>query len=139
MTYALDTNIVIHYLRNNPSVRLKLDSAMLQGDKVVIPKVVNYEIMRGFQVQSLPKKEISYKILTRQDGFCDIIEMDANSWKRAEKVYAELYQKRLTVGEMDILIGAFCLENNFTLVTNNIKDFKDIGGLKLVDWLEQAE
>ena len=139
MTYALDTNIIIHYLRDEPRICQKIYSAVSQGDTLIIPNVVNYEIKRGFEVSSAPRKEKEYKILTKQGGFCDIIEMDANSWERAEKVYAELYRKRLTVGEMDILIGAFCLENNFTLVTNNTKDFKDMGGLKLVDWLEQAE
>ncbi len=55
---------------------------------------------------------------------------------RAEKVYAELYQKHLTTGELDILIAAFCLENNCTLVTNNTKHFRDIDGLMIEDWLK---
>jgi len=50
------------------------------------------------------------------------------------KVYAELYNKRLTVGENDIQIAAFCMHNNYTLVTNNTDDFKNITGLKFVDW-----
>ena len=60
--------------------------------------------------------------------------MDTYSWARAEPVYADLYRKGLTVGEMDILIAAFCLENNFTLVTNNVRHFEVIGGLKIEDW-----
>ncbi|MCL2054454.1 MAG: PIN domain-containing protein [Oscillospiraceae bacterium] len=138
MIYALDTNIIIHYLRDEPRVCQEIYSAISQGDKLIIPNVVNYEIKRGFEVQSAPRKEKEYRILTEQGGFCDIIEMDANAWERAERVFAELYHKHLTVGEMDILIGAFCLENNCTLVTNNIKDFKDIDGLEMVDWLEEA-
>jgi predicted nucleic acid-binding protein len=134
MVYALDTNIIIHYLRDNPNVRQKMDSAMLRGDEIVIPNIVNYEIKRGFRTFSAPKKESAYRILTESNGFCGIVEMGSNSWERAEKIYAELYRKRLTVGELDILIAAFCLENNCTLVTNNTKDFENIDGLSVVDW-----
>ena len=55
-------------------------------------------------------------------------------WFDATKVYAELYNRRLTVGENDIQIAAFCLYNNYTLVTNNADDFINVTGLQLVDW-----
>jgi len=35
---------------------------------------------------------------------------------------------------LDILIGAFCIKNGYTLVTNNTDDFKNMNGIKLVDW-----
>ena len=57
-------------------------------------------------------------------------------WTVAVKIYAELYNKRLTVGENDIQIAAFCLYNGYTLVTNNTADFENITGLQLVDWTE---
>ena len=52
------------------------------------------------------------------------------------QVYTELYDKRLTVGEIDMLIAAFCLANDYTLVTSNTKDFENISGIKLADWSE---
>ncbi|MDR1687684.1 MAG: PIN domain-containing protein [Clostridiales bacterium] len=135
MTYALDTNIIIHYLRDEPNVRDKIKSVMLMGDDIIIPNVVSYEVNRGFKVQSSPKKERAYQILTEKNGFCDIVEIGSNTWKRAEEVYEKLYRKCLTVGELDILIAAFCLEYGCTLVTNNVKHFKDIDGLIIEDWL----
>ena len=48
----------------------------------------------------------------------------------------EQYEKCLynKVGDADILIAAFCLENDYTLVTNNTKDFVNIKGLLINDW-----
>jgi len=137
MVYALDTNIVINYLRNEPNVRLHFSNAIKKGDDIVIPRIVNYEIWRGFRIQHVPNKENLYRELIGQTGsatFCNIAEMDVYCWERAEDVYGTLYHKRLTVGEMDILIAALCLENNYTLITNNLKDFANIDGLAIEDW-----
>ena len=131
MYYALDTNTIIHYLRNNANVRHNLKNAVMQGHGLVVPKLVDYELRRGFRIASAPKKETAYKILAER---CTVAEMDVSSWERAIHVYMNLYQKRFTVGEIDILIAAFCLENDCTLVTNNTADFENIDGLKLVDW-----
>ena len=80
-----------------------------------------------------PKKYKNYKDFA-YNGYCDIGELCSRVWKKAEEVYAELYSKGFTVGEIDILIAAFCLVNNYTLVTNNTKDFENINGLNFLDW-----
>jgi len=129
--YALDTNIIIKYLRGDVNVWKNFDNAVVQGDEMVIPKMVDYEMCRGFNISSAPKKEAAYNFLTMQ---CNVIEMDATSWNRAINVYGDLYRKGYTVGEIDILISALCLENGYTLVSNNTSDFKNIDGLALTDW-----
>ena len=136
MIYALDTNIIIHYLKNTPSVHQNFNSAIMRGDDLIIPKIINYKMKRGFRVQSAPKKEAVYRALTEPSGFCHISDMDDNSWERAERIYADLYKNRLTIGELDILIAAFCIGNNCTLVTNNLKHFRNIDGLITENWVE---
>ena len=134
MVYALDTNIIIHFLRGEPKICGNFYDAVMRGDYLVIPKIVDYEIRRGFRIFPAIKKEAAYDILT-YEGFCAVIDMDENSWKRAVQVYADLYSKRLTIGEIDILIAAFCIESNLALITNNAKHFEGIDGLKIMDWL----
>ena len=134
MTYALDTNIIIKYLRNSVNITQRYNNAINSGYSIAIPKIVDYEIRRGFRILPAPKKEAAYQRLIGTPSICSIVEMDESSWERAEQVYEELYHKGFTVDEMDILIAAICLENNYTLVTNNEKDFKNISGLTLVNW-----
>ena len=134
MTYALDTNIIIRYLRHDPKVYRKLHDSVLQGNDLVIPKIVHYEIKRGFRILSAPIKEKAYGVFVGLNGCCVIAKMDTLSWERAESVYTELYHKGLTIGELDILIAAFCLEKGYVLVSNNVKHFQAIDGLKLEDW-----
>jgi predicted nucleic acid-binding protein len=138
MIYALDSNIVIKLLRDEPIVCMNFNSAVIHRAEIVIPKAVHYEIMRGFRILNAPGKQKAYNAHIGGSGKCRIVSVDDSCWERAEHIYAELHRKSLTIGEMDILIAAVCLENNYTLVTSNIKDFKNIDGLNIVNWLTES-
>jgi tRNA(fMet)-specific endonuclease VapC len=131
MIFALDTNIIIKYLRNDPCVVQNFRNAVVANHDIIIPQAVNYEICRGFQLVTATKKKANYDILLQD---CKIAEMDVPSWKRAETIYENIYHKGFTVGELDILIAAYCLTHNCTIVTNNTKDFENIDGLTIIDW-----
>ena len=133
MTYALDTNIIIHLLRGTPVVRVKRDEAIKQGANIIIPQFANYEIWRGFLCKSAPAKEREYRLLCSRYPIGGI---NKKIFGCAAEIYADLWKKRLTVGEIDILIAAFCIIDGYTLVTDNTKHFDVIDGLKLVNWAE---
>ena len=104
MVYVLDTNTIIHYLRDNPTVIINLEAAVGKDDFIVIPYVVDYEIRRGYEVKPAPKKETHYDILSKRADFCTVASMGDGFWAIAAKVYAEIYKKHLTIGENDIQI-----------------------------------
>ncbi|MCL1863604.1 MAG: PIN domain-containing protein [Defluviitaleaceae bacterium] len=133
MVYVFDTNTIIHYLRDNPTVIANLEVAVDNYDFMVIPFVVDYEIRCGYEVKPAPNKEAHYDILSKRTDFCTVASMGDGFWAIAAKVYAEIYKKHLTIGENDIQIAAFCLHNGYTLVTNDA-DYQNITGLQLVDW-----
>jgi len=54
------------------------------------------------------------------------------------KVRATLERKGTPIGAMDTLIGAQALVMDVTLVTNNVREFSRIPGLKVVDWLAKS-
>lgn len=39
--------------------------------------------------------------------------------------------------EFDLLIGATAIENKLTLVTDNLKDFEHLDGLKIENWFKR--
>ena len=132
MTYAFDANMIIHLLRGTPTVRAKRDEALGQGADIIIPPFVNYEMLRGFLCNAAPSKEKTYHLLCARYS---VGEMNVDIWKQGAKIYADLWQKRLTVADSDILIAAFCVVNGYTLVTDNTKDFENIDGLQLINWV----
>ena len=109
-----------------------MEAAVENGDNIAIPYVVDYEIRRGYEVKPAPNKEAHYDILSKRMDFCTVASMGDGFWPTAAKIYAEIYNKRLTVGENDIQIAAFTIYNGYTLVTNDA-DYQNITGLQLVD------
>lgn len=130
MLYMLDTNIVSYILEGNDKIRRTLFS-VLQGNTVLIPETVYYEVQCGlFYNESKRKQELF-------DIFCDmfgISYMTRNSLQRAAQIYSDLRKNGRIIEDDDIFIGALALENDAVLVTNNEKHLSRIDGLKIENW-----
>jgi predicted nucleic acid-binding protein len=133
MTYALDTNIIIHLLRNTPAVVSQYDEKLAQGIPIIIPPYVDFEIRRGLRYANATAKEQIYQRLCES---CEAGEMRRETWVYAANLYSEMRHSKFTVGDADLLIAAFCLVDDYTLVTNNTKDFEKFQKLKLLDWMK---
>ena len=131
MIYALDTNTISYYLQGNQKIKLILEQSLIKGHQIVIPPIVYYEVRRGFKRVSSPKKE---KIFA---GLCSIFnvgEINISILEIAADIYADSRNTGKIIHDADILIAAFCLVNDYILVTNNTKDFESIQGLNIADW-----
>jgi len=132
MDYALDTNTIIHLMRGTPSVKAQREQAIRQGSRLIIPPFADYEIQRGLIIKPIPEHIKAYSIICDN---CALEDMPPSAWLCAAHIYAELYAKRFTVKDADIIISAFCMVNGYTLVTNNIADFVNVDGLQMIDWV----
>jgi len=132
MTYVLDTNIIIHLISGNPTAISRYEECLLDSKNIALSPYVDFEIRRGLRYKKATAKEQVYEKLC-QDWILG--EMGRNVWLQAVNIYSELRHKGFSVCDADILIAALCLENHYTLVTNNTKDFININGLKLINWV----
>jgi predicted nucleic acid-binding protein len=128
----LDTNIIIDFLNREQSVIKQFNKAEIDGVGMLIPSVVDYEIMRGFCHTPSPRKEVVYQNMRVN---CPVIEINTAIWKLAASIWALLRKAGQTVGDADIIIAATCIENGYSLITYNTKHFKNINGLLLCDWV----
>jgi len=131
MIYALDTNIVSYFIREDNHIISQFRAVVATGNSIVISPVTYYEIRRGFKHKAAPKKE---KIFIRMCTMYPIGEMNLSAWETAADIYAESRKRGLPIEDTDIIIAAFCIVNDHTLVTNNKSHFENIDGLKFVDW-----
>ena len=60
---------------------------------------------------------------------------DLEAAAQAAKVFHALKQMGRTIGTTDELIAGHALSMRATLVTNNLKHFQQVPGLKLENWL----
>ena len=65
-----------------------------------------------------------------------LITLDDSVIGLATDIYADLREKGITIGDADILIAAIVIKNNGKLISNNMKHYKDIKKLELINWLE---
>ena len=119
-------------MRGTKSVESKIDEARNNNARFVIPYTVHYEIKRGLLIKQIPKHDRAYGIICSN---CSIESITDGVWDKAAEIYAELYNKRFTVADADILIAAFSIVNGYTLVTDNTKDFSNIDSLNFINWV----
>ena len=131
MEYALDSNIIIHLLRNTPTVVKQFELALAQGIPIIIPPYVDFEVRRGLRYSNATTKE---KIYQRLCDSCEIGEMQRETWLYASTLHSEVRHRKFTVSDADLLIAAFCIVHEYVLVTNNTKDFSKFRNLQITDW-----
>jgi predicted nucleic acid-binding protein len=78
------------------------------------------------------------KKLQQFETFCNAIksgDFPFDAFDIATTIYSDLRGRGITVEDADIFIAAFCISKDCTLVTHNVKHFKNIRELKYVDWV----
>lgn len=133
MIYFLDTNIISYVLKGDELLKSKIADKLLQGDKVLIPRIAYYEIERGL----LAKGAISK--LQRFESWAILlgtVSLSDDILAIASQIYADLTQKGLVIEDDDIFIGATALKHNAVLVTNNEKHLCRIASLTIENWIQ---
>ena len=79
--------------------------------------------------------------VTRQikkfDTLCDLFsvgELGDYLLEKAIDIYVQERRAGRNTEDADIFIAAFCIHNDYILVTDNIKHFDNIVGLRLANW-----
>jgi hypothetical protein len=124
INYLFDSNIVIYFLGGfglNENALKRLDNICKEGQNISV----------------ISKLELL--------GFSFISESDENEMKEFigksvvhfinEEIEKETIQirKAVKIKLADAIIAATCIANDFTLLTRNVDDFKDINRLKIVN------
>jgi tRNA(fMet)-specific endonuclease VapC len=133
MSYFLDTNTCIYFLKNKSQNFLDKFSSINAND-IKIPSVVAAELYYG-ALKSTKKDENLAKI-SKFIAIYDVISFD----KKSAEIYGEIRKKLEKIGNIigcnDLLIASTVLANNGILVTHNTKEFNRVENLIVEDWLE---
>ena len=134
MIYALDTNTISFILRakQNPEVAERLKTAIEQGNDYAIPPLSYYEIT-WYLLRKRAKTQLRQFHDLYKNAFVKT-SMEETDLLLAAQIRANLEEQGRTIGDADIFIAAYCLVNDYILVTDNTSDFERIEGLKIVNW-----
>ena len=134
MKYLLDTNICIFVINNKPAqVRRKMQGISI-GD-VGISSVSVSELLYGVARSS--QVERNQAALDKFLMPLEILPYDENAARHYGAIRAFLESKGMPIGPMDLMIAAHALSQGLTVVTNNVREFQRVPGLKVEDWTEE--
>ena len=133
MEYLLDTNICIYIIKKKPEKVFNKFRNISFGS-IGISSITLAELQYGVMKSSNPGKnqEALEKFITP----LQIFEYGFDQTLVYGKIRAELERKGTPIGPLDTLIASHALSLNFTLVTNNMREFKRIPDLQLENWIE---
>ena len=120
--YLIDTNVAIYYFGLALSNESEKFLDQILGKKYYISVINRIELL-GFKSLNGNESDALSSFISNSI----IIDLE-------EDIILETIQirKKYNIKLPDAIIAATCLVNNYSLITNNIKDFDEIAGLHLV-------
>lgn len=132
MNFLLDTDTCIYALKQRESVLRHLLSK--NRAEVSISVITEAELRTG-----AAKSSRSSKTLRSVENFLspiEIVDFTSSDAKVYSSIRAKLERKGTPIGPLDTLIAAQAVARKFTLVSNNMREFRRVEGLVVENWLE---
>jgi tRNA(fMet)-specific endonuclease VapC len=130
----LDTNLCVRVLRKRPAILREKFNA--ESSSLCISTIVLYELLYGAAKSARPvenRKQV--------EAFTErlrVLEFEADAALHAGEIRAELERTGSVIGAYDLLIAGHARSRGLIVVTNNVREFERVDGLRCEDWEAQA-
>ncbi|MDZ7750193.1 MAG: tRNA(fMet)-specific endonuclease VapC [Gammaproteobacteria bacterium] len=132
--YLLDTNICIYVIKRRPID--VLDKFNMAAGHMAISSITMAELLHGVE-----KSQHVSKNAHAVEDFCsrlDVLNYDEQAAYHYGNIRAHLEQQGRAIGVNDMHIAGHARSIGTILVTNNLKEFERVEGLRLQNWISQA-
>ena len=132
MIRLLDTNTCIYFL-NRTSERIVGRFKELSPSQIKLPSITVAELYYGAEkskFRSRNRERVRRFVFT-----FEIVPFDEKACHSYAKIRCSVERSGTPVGPMDLLIASIGLAHNFTVVTNNVKEFQRVKGLNVENWV----
>ena len=130
LKYMLDTNIVIYTMKNRPQV--VREAFRKHYGQMCISSITYMELVYGAERSSNPEGN-----LRDLEGFVARLETlpyEENAAAHTGQIRADLRARGTPIGPYDQMIAGHARSLGLILVTNNIKEFERVDGIRLENW-----
>lgn len=132
VSFLLDTDTCVYWLRGHETVRSRLSSA--GPESIAISVVTLAELRYGAECSSRP--ESNHQAVDDLVSAISVLPMDAEIAGVFAAAKAELRRKGMLIEDLDLMIAATARVHGLTLVTNNESHFGRLPDLLLENWTE---
>jgi tRNA(fMet)-specific endonuclease VapC len=102
-------------------------------DKLTINIISYYEILRGLKDLGNEKKIGRFEDFIQEN---ELVSIGKEAVEKAAEIYAYLKKEGNLIEDADILMAGSAIVEDLVLITNNIKHFERVKGLRLDNWIE---
>lgn len=131
LKYMLDTNICIFTIKNRPEqVR---EAFKRHSGQMSISTVTLMELIYGAEKSANPERN-----LADVEGFAarlEVLPYDTQAAAHSGQLRAELARMGKPIGPYDQMIAGHARAQGLILVTNNLREFERVPGLRVEDWV----
>jgi tRNA(fMet)-specific endonuclease VapC len=131
----IDTDILTYFLKGDPEVIQNLNNYLDYYDVLEINLISYYEILSGLSAKNAFKQISIFEDFVSENI---ILPLTEKSVKISAEIYGTLRKSGNKLDDIDVLIAGIAIENDMTLITNNVKHFSRIPGLKIENWKKQT-
>ena len=131
MKYMLDTNMCIYVIKHKPEKFFRNLQKTDPGD-VCISSITYGELAYGVETSSQTEKNrLALSMLLSNVEIMDFDDKAADEYGR---IRADLVNAWISMDPLDMMIAAHGRALGYTIVTNKVKTFSKVKGLKLANW-----
>lgn len=130
LKYMLDTNIVIYTIKNRPE---QVRQAFKQHEnQMCISAVTLGELIYGAERSGQPERNLAD--IEGMIARLDVAPFEAHAAEHFGQLRAELYRAGNPIGPYDMMIAGHARAIGLILITNNVKEFARVPGLRVQNW-----
>ena len=133
MTYMLDTNICIYIMKNKPEKVLRRFKEELNNG-IGISSITLAELEYGMKHSSNPAQ--NERALLRFLVPLSVLPFGAGAASEYGAIRTFLQNNGTPIEPLDMLIAAHAKSEGLVMVTNNVRVFERVPGLKIENWAE---
>ena len=131
LEFMLDTSICIYVIKNRPAgLRDRFDRL---AEALCISAITLGELLRG--VEKSARRSQNLQAVEEFASRLEVLSFSAKAAAHFGQIRAELTMLDMLCGAYDMLIAAHARSEGLMLVTNNLREFERIPGLRLDNWV----
>jgi tRNA(fMet)-specific endonuclease VapC len=129
--FMLDTNICIFTIKNKPQI--VREAFNLHDGQLCISAVTLMELIYGAEKSAAPEKNLA--VVESFAARLEVLPFDNDAAAHTGMIRSELARAGTPIGPYDYMIAGHARSRGLIVVTNNLREFERVSGLRIEDWV----
>ena len=131
LKYMLDTNICIYVNKNRPPETREAFNR--HAGQICISSVTWGELVYGAEHSARPEENLA--VIEGMSARLEVLAFETHDANHFGQIRSELYRIGNPIGPYDMMIAGHARARGLVLVTNNLREFERVPGLRTENWV----